>query len=259
MSYQGAEGIYFAVQNRPSTGVENKSPFQPFTNVEFVKYTTNEATVDIKVMITGPSKTYDRTFKVEINPDSTTAQLGIHYEPLTTQLVVPANAFVAYVPVKLKRALDLQTQVKTLGLKLIPNEHFALAFPEWDAIPGYTSTSEPIVTKFNASLHTLRINDFIVQPAVWSGSIQPGNREAGPFGAFTRKKIELMFRLLNLTYDDFANSTIMPQVRINVIAQYCARYLIAQFNAGTPVLEDDGRLMFFDGVPWTSIIGVKYQ
>lgn len=256
--YEGTEGVYFAVQSGPSYGGEGSWPYRPYTNVEFVKVPQDTVLVNIKVMITGPVKNYDRPFKIEINPDSTTGQAGVHYRPLPAQLIIPANAYMAYVPVTLLRTPDLQTDTKKVGLRLVENDQFKLSFPEWDALPGYTSTTSGIDSHFNASLHTIRVNDFMVQPAVWVGSIQEGNREAGIWGAFTRKKIELMFRLFNLTYADFSSTTTMPSVRSAVIASEGGRYLLEQFNAGKPVLEDDGRLMFMGSVPWTSYIGVKW-
>lgn len=259
MDYKGAEGIYFAVQYGPSYGNERVWPYWPSSDIEFVKLTANETTYQVKVMITGALKDYDRKFKVEINPDSTTAILGVHYKALPENLVIPAHAISATVPVTLMRTPDLEKEVKKVGLRLVANENFKLSFPEWDAIPGYTSSTSPIVREFDASLHTIRINDFMVQPAVWIGSIQAGNRESGQWGAFSRKKIELMCKLLDLSYADFGSTTTMPSVRSGLVASECATYLIARFNAGDPVLEDDGRLMFIGNVPWTSYIGVPWK
>lgn len=258
MQYEGVEGVYFAVQHGASWGNERSWPYQPFTNVEFVKLTGNEVTINIKVMITGPAKEYDRPFLVEIDPDSTTAQAGVHFETISKELVVPAGKMEAYVPVTLKRTNDLQTSAKSIGLKLLPNEHFKLSFPEWDAVPGYTASSTGIVQKFDASLHKINVNDFMVQPAVWIGSIQPGNMESGLWGAFSRKKIELMCRLFNLTYADFGSTATMPTVLALLIAVEGGNYLIERYNAKDPVLEDDGRLMFMGAVPWTSYIGVPW-
>lgn len=258
MGYEGVEGVYFAVQHGASYGNDKVWPYQPYTNLEFVKIPENEVTLNIKVMITGPVKNYDRIFKVEINPDSTTAQLGVHYKALPEGLLIPANQVVGYVPVTLKRSADLKTQKKTIGLKLVANENFGLSFPEWDAVPGYTSTTGAIVAEFDASLHTINLNDFMVQPAVWIGSIQAGNRESGQWGAFSQKKIELMCQLFNLTYADFNSAATMPSVLTSLIASECATFLIARYNAKDPVLEDDGRLMFIGNVPWTSYIGVAW-
>lgn len=257
MDYEGVEGVYFAVQHGASYGNERTWPYQPYTNVEFVKTEANEIQLGVKVMITGPAKDYERKFLVEVNPDSTTAQVGVHFNPFPSEIVVPAKALSANVPLTLKRVADLKKTMKTIGLRLVANQSFQLSFPNWDALPS--NTSGTVVKKFDASLHTIRINDFLVQPAVWIGSIQPGNREAGQWGAFSEKKIKLMMELMNLTYADFTSTTTMPPILSGLVASTCARYLLARYDVGDPVLEDDGRLMFVGAVPWTSYIGVPYK
>ncbi|MFD2888139.1 DUF4843 domain-containing protein [Chitinophaga cymbidii] len=254
--YEGTEGVYFAVQYGQASLSENYWPYQPTTPVSFVSYGSDEITYPVKVMITGPLKDFDRPFRVEVNPDSTTATLGVHYEALPEEVIMPANSLVAYVPVKLKRTADLQEKEVKLGLRLVANEYFGLSFPEWDAIPGYESG--PLVKEFDASMHTLYVSDFMVQPVVWRGSIQNGNRESGLWGAFTRKKLELMAELMGVTYADFASEETMPLVKSMLLTNIVQEYLIERYNAKDPVLEDDGRLMWVGSVPWTSYIGVPY-
>jgi hypothetical protein len=259
-TYEGLEGVYFAQQ----WGSPNYSewPYRPFTNVELVKVagTATEYTANIKVMFTGRVIDRDRYFKVEINPDSTTAVENVHYAPLPEEILVPANATVAYVPLVIKRSKDLQTTSKKIGLRLVANGDFGIAFPNWKSIPDLgKGTLTPADTAFDNSIHTVIVHDYIVQPAIWRGSVAAAtNRDAGPWGGFTRKKIELMYTLFNLTYDDFASTQTMPLVLQTLIAQEMGRYLIAQFNAGTPVKEEDGRLMWVEKVPWVSTVGVPY-
>lgn len=261
MGYEGMEGVYFGVRSGPSYAAPASWPFRPYTNVEFVKQpqSVQEMEIRIAVNITGPVKDYDRAFKVVVNPDSTTAQAGVHYLPFGETYVIPANAITGYIPITVKRTPDMLTTNKRLGLKLVANENFGLSFPKWKAPTDLGLTSLGTDTAFNASLHTININDLMVQPAVWRGSIQEGNREAGVWGAFTRKKLELMCTLFNLKYEDFASETTMTPVLVSLITAEMGRYLINMFNAGTPVLEDDGRLMFAGSVPWTSYIGVPYN
>jgi hypothetical protein len=254
------EGVYFAQQWGLPTFSE--FPYRSFSNVELVKLpgTITEYTANIKVMFTGPVKDYDRYFKVEINPDSTTAVVDVHYAALPESVLVPANAIEAYVPLVLKRAADLQVAGKKIGLRLVANEDFGIAFPEWKAIPDLGEGSlTPADTAFDNSLHTVIVTDFIVQPKIWRGSVNAAtNRDQGSWGGFTRKKIELMYKLFNLTYDDFGSDETMPPVLQTLITQEMERYLIKMFNAGTPVKEDDGRLMWAGAVPWTSTVGVPY-
>ncbi|WP_285010788.1 DUF4843 domain-containing protein [Pedobacter faecalis] len=255
LPYKGKEGVYFAVQHG-AQHLPNSWPFQPYSDVDFVRIGKNTVDFTIKVMITGPVKDYERTFKMEVNPDSTTAIAGKHYEAVKSDWTIPAGSVSANVTVRLNRTPDLEEKPVTLGLKLIETEDFALSFPEWDAIPGLDAGT--VVKEFDAGLHTLRINDVMIQPAVWSGSIQPGNRESGLFGVFTRKKMEFLSENLGLTYEDFSSTTTMPMARMFLVANDATAILIKRFNEKNPVLEDDGRLMWMGSVPWTSIIGVPW-
>jgi hypothetical protein len=259
-TYEGLEGVYFAQQW--GSPIYNIWPYRPYTNVELVKVagTSTEYTANIKVMFTGAVRNKDRYFKVEINPDSTTAVEDVHYAPLPESILVPANATEVYVPLLIKRTKDLQTSIKKIGLRLVAYGDFGIAFPKWKAIPDLgTGSLTPADTAFDNSIHTVFIHDFIVQPAIWRGSVNATtNRDQGSWGGFTRKKIELMYKLFNLTYDDFGSDKTMPAILVSLITQEMARYLIAQFNAGTPVKEEDGRLMFVGSVPWVSTVGVPY-
>lgn len=257
MSYKGKEGVYFAVQFGTKSLSINYWPYMPYSLVEFVSLGTDVVDFPVKVMITGPVKNYDRTFRVEVNPDSTTAVLGEHYEAIQEEWKIPAGTVSANVTVHLKRTPDLAVTPVTLGLRIIATKDFVSSFPEWDAIPALTGGT--IVPEFDAGMHILRINDIMVQPAVWPGSLQSGNRESGLFGVFTRRKMQFLIDNLDLKYEDFASSETMPQARYLLVASDAAIILKQRFDAKTPVLEEDGRLMFIGSVPWTSIIGVPYM
>lgn len=256
MSYEGKEGVYFAVRHGDTHRAESSWPYQPFSNVDFVRIGTDETVFAVKVDITGPVKDYDRTFHVEVNPDSTTATLGVHYEAVQRDWVIPAGSISTNVSVRLKRSPDLEEEPKTLGLRLVPSQDFALSFPEWDAIASLDGGMA--VDEFDASLHMLKLNDVMIRPAVWSGSIQAGNRESGMFGQFTRRKMEFFEEYLGLKYEDFASDETMPMARMKLISSDGAAILLKRFNENNPVLEDDGRLMWMGSLPWTSYIGVPY-
>lgn len=256
MGYQGEEGVYFAVRHGDDHRAEGSWPYQPYSDVDFVRINMDEVEFVVQVAITGPVKDYDRTFQVEVNPDSTTAILGQHYEAVERVWTIPAGAISTDVTVRVKRTPDLEETPQTLGLRLVATEDFVLSFPEWDAIPsldGGATTEE-----FDASLHTLRLNDIMVEPSEWSGSLQEGNRESGLFGVFTRRKMEFLTEHLGLTYEDFASPESMPLARMMLIALDATDILVRLFNEKTPVLEDDGRLMWMGSVPWTSYLGVPY-
>ena len=175
MDYEGLEGVYFAVQWGDSWGSEKTWPYQPYTNVNFISLPGDTATLSVKVMATGPVKTYDRIFLVEVNPDSTDLTENVGYLPLTREGVIKAGESAAEVEVRLIRTDILQEKEQRLGLRLVANEYFSLAFPEWDALIGSHRTG-PVYEHFDASLHTLRIADFMVEPKVWVGTaVSPYN------------------------------------------------------------------------------------
>lgn len=259
IEYQGKEGVYFAVQHGAWNGTENNWPFQPYSNVKFASVQGSDTTIRLKVRLIGPMYTYDRPFGVTIDPDSTTAELDKHYRAIPNQFVIPANSSEAFIPVTVIRTPDLKSNAKTIGLRLLASEQLALAFPEWDAIPGYTQSPDPIVQEFDASLHKVIIDDLLPKPEVWSGSVAANNLEAGNWGEYSEKKILLICEVMGLSYIDFGSRESMPTVLINLITREMAIYLQARYNAGEPVLEDDGRLMFIRGVSWTSYVGVPWK
>lgn len=256
MSYQGKPGIYFAVQHGNAAGNENTWPYQPNTYLEFFKILGQEATLNLKVMATGSVSPIDRPFTVAFNADSTSGTEGTHYAPLAGTYVIPAGEAYTYVPVTVKRTADMQDRDITIGLKLLPNEHFDLAFTQWDAIEGLWDGN--VVEHFDASLHTIVVNDIMAKPSRWVGAQNNDQSESGMFGLFSRKKLELFCELFDLTYDDFTQEATMPSVFRKQIAITTSKYLAAKLAEGNPVLEDDGRLMWVNGCSWKSYPGQPY-
>lgn len=256
MDYEGLEGVYFAVQWGDSWGGLATWPYQPYSNVEFVKIPGNTYTCNLTVMATGPVKDYDRKFKVAVVPDSTNAVEGVHYNALPAECILPAGSVSTQLPVELLRAADMQEKEITLGITLVATEDLALAFPSFDAVDGYATG--PVVPNFDASIHVLRMSDYIAEPPVWTGSIQEGGRESGLWGAFSMKKLNLMCERFNLSYSDFLSTSTMPSPLQTLIARTLSRELEELYAAGTPVLEDDGRLMYLGYCSWTSYVGVPW-
>ena len=259
MGYQGEEGVYFAVRRGHNVIYIQQWPYHPTTNVNLFSLSHKDTIVGITVALTGPQKDYDRSFHVEINPDSTSALVDEHFQIVNPAPVIPAHSSSTEVLVKLFKSADLKAARKSIGLRLKEGSELRLSFPKFQAIPGYTNTDEAIVQEFDASLHTLYVQDFLPKPAVWQGMISATNQETSLWGAYTEKKILLMCELMQLSYSDFESTKTMPIVLQQLIARQMAAHLVTQFNAGSPVLEEDGRLMYVTGVPWTSIVGTPWK
>jgi hypothetical protein len=260
MSYEGVEGIYFAVQSGRVEGSEGGWPYSPYTNVDFVKIVDDTYTVNVKVMATGELKNYDRAFRLAVSPDSTTATAGADYEAIPAEVVMPAGSLITRVPVVLHRTATMATGTVALALKLEENEHFQLTFPNWG--PPRDLTDGPVYEGFDASRHIIRVNDILVQPANWTGGFDQyaaDNPEFNMLGAFTRKKFLLLSELTGYVYIDFMTDPPMSFGLQSVLGRRLTNYLIAEYKARRAVIEDDGRLMWSEGCPWKSYENVAWD
>lgn len=256
MKYEGTDGVYFAVQWGPSYTDSTQWAFQSYTPVDFINMHGKTHTAKLRVMVTGNKKDHDRKFGVRINMDSTTAVANEDYLPLEQEYVIKAGQLYTDIPVELIRSQSIQTEKRILGINLISSEDFNLAIPTWYALtPYFTSTR---YKTFDATYHQIELTDFITKPKIWYGASNNGV-EAGLWGEFTTKKFLLICELNDLVYDDFASTATMHTIRREIINQVMKAYLQSMFDKKTPVLEDDGRLMWVMGVSWSSTIGKPYN
>lgn len=255
--YDGEEGIYFSVQFGPEHGNEQVWAHQQVTPVEFINLHGEADTLALKVMITGRIKDYDRHFSVEVVSDTTTARVGVDYQALEPHYTIKAGEYFTHIPLVVYRTEEIRTEKKALVLRLIPNEHFSIGIPEWKRLPNYwQSTVAP--GDFRADMHKVELSDFVIRPSEWIG-LENDGLEAGMWGVFTEKKYRLICDHFGLVYEDFTSPTTMPQARKANIREYMARYLQELYDQGTPILEEDGRLMWFMGVSWSSRVGVPWN
>lgn len=257
--YDGKEGVYFYVQWGPGGYDSTQLANQFYTPVEFLKIQGDEYNVKIRVMTTGRVKDYDRIFRMVVDKDSTTAEEGVNYEPFEEMQVMRAGMHYADVTICIKRDEGIQKEERVLGLRLLPTEDFSIGIPEWEWLSGMRWPDGGRM-KFDATAHKIIINDFIVKPERWPSAPEEiaGTVETGRWGIFTEKKYRLMCSILDLEYEDFTSNVTMPSARQIIIQEAMAKYLQEKYDAGTPVLEEDGRLMWFQGVTWTSVVGTPY-
>ena len=261
IDYQGKEGIYFYVQRMPISGYGDTTMWSAnaSTSIEFTKIPVADTVLKLRVRITGNIKDYDRPIKVIVNKDSTSALENTNFEMMQENHMVKAGLHYCDIPVKIKRADNLQSATLRLTLQLLENEHFRLAFEKLFSFPGIMAMPKED-EGHDPAFHHIYMNYFLVRPSEWVPKFdyQAGVAEGGLLGQFSEKKFKLISQVCNVTYDEFTSPLEMPNIRVQVISQQMRAYLINQFNSGNPVLEDDGRLMWVMTVPWTSYIGVPY-
>ena len=257
MDYKGPESIYFAVQNGYSYMSSTGWPYVPFTNVEFVKTTEDEIVVNLLLRATGESKTYPRTVEFQVVADSTNAVEGVHYS-IPNSVTLEAGHTETYIPVTLKRTEEMKSEVIKLQIKLLANNDFSLIFQSWENPEDLTSGT--IYEGFDDSRHNIICSDIIAKPANWIGSYDVTTmKEKSAFGEFSPKKFLLIQSVMGYTYRDFMSSETMTIGVQYAISRYMSNYLVGKYKAHEPVLEEDGRLMWFEYCPWSSFIGVPWD
>jgi len=82
-------------------------------------------TIYIPVTISGQRAAFPRSFKVSINPDSTSAQVGLHYRMIEGSYTIPADSGSTWLPLVLfNKDTLMETQSFKVGLTLEPNDDF---------------------------------------------------------------------------------------------------------------------------------------
>lgn len=253
MSYEGSESIYFSMQKNADP---EEDIYLPDASINLMNQAGNEVQFALNVMATGNPKDYDRPYKIGIVADSTTAVAGTDYI-LPEGGVIKAGQVSDSLYVKLLKNDKLQETSVRLYVQVLPNEHFTTTFSEF----GHDEREYNV---FDPRVYDLTFTCMMSSPYWWESYSTSNPIENGNLGYFTAKKITLINELYSLTYadwldDDEGGTGAMNLTRVKVIYKKFALYLIEQYKNRTPVLEDDGRLMWVTGCPWESIVGQAWD
>ena len=181
-------------------------------------------------------------FEQEYFPDLAAFQnseepYSVAYDEEADEYVVEANSSYAYIPVLLYRQPEMKTDTVTLGLKLVANDYFSLTFDEFDKMDKFTNGSV-VYDSFDATMHKICMTDIMPKPKQWS---------AFEFGTFTPKKLNLICQYFGYTYDDFQNDKKITYLQQTVISRKFSEVLNKAYHDGSPILEDNGQLMWVKG------------
>ena len=101
------------------------------------------------------------------------------------------------------------------------------------------------ISKYN--IDNIYVYDVMTRPTVWSGNDVYGT---GRFGKFSATKWILLMKVTNTNIDDYSSTATMPTARQDAVTQSMSAFLIEKAEARTPVLDEDGTMMYFNKVTW---------
>lgn len=241
MDYDGPDGIYL-MHYQPAGGYEYNT-----TEYNLMNSAGQEVDFPLSVTITGQIRDYDRPYLIAA-ADSSTAVAGEDYI-LPQGGVIKAGEYRDTLYVKLLKNDKLLKQKVKLVVKMQPNEHFTTDLTK------YTTKRA-----FDPRTFELSFTSMMEKPYWWEYYRDTEEVENGNLGFFTDRKIMLINELYNLTYADWLrDSPTMSLTKVEFIYRRFAKYLIQQYRNHTPVLEEDGRLMWVIGCPWVSYIGQPWD
>lgn len=243
MTYEGKDCIYFDVRNEVAWLDPDTWSHEYFSTVSFGSTLDNEITKSFKVQASGMPSSVDREFRVVVVKDSTELKEG-DFTGLASSYCIKAGETSTTVDLTFHRGAHMKNDTLQLQLALVANEHFSLMFNEIGKSPEqYSPTENP---KFdynhNASIHNIFVYDVMSRPKQWQGNDANG---LGTLGAFSAKKWMLMMEVTGTTIEDYADASTMPNIRMTAIGETMSAFLLEKARANTPVLEDDGTMMFF--------------
>ena len=128
-----------------------------------------------------------------------------------------------------------------LALRVEDNEHFKCYFPDYKNMNTYSSTGVLI----HGDSFSFTLSEMYTIPWYWRVII-----ETDYFGVWTPKKFVVINLVCGFTMDDWNNAggtgAKIIYGRCGFFATMVQKYLQEQADAGTPVVDSDGKYMQLD-------------
>lgn len=243
MTFEGKDCLYFDIRNEVAWLDPDTWSHEYFSTVSFGSTMDDEIKKSFKIQASGMPSSVDRKFSVVVVKDSTELKEG-DFTGLAESYCIKAGETSTTIELTFHRGAHMKNDTLQLQLALVANDHFSLKFDEIGKSPEQYSPTQN--SKFdynhNASIHNIFVYDVMARPKQWSGNDVTG---MGLLGAFSAKKWILMMKMTGTTIDDYADASTMPSVRQQAICQTMSTFLLEKARANTPVLDEDGSMMFF--------------
>ena len=240
-TYDGpGAGIYF--QQVASTDVDgNPLSFTDSISFSFAGYESSHTEHPLRFYIgtMGKLVDYDRTYKLIYDAEASTAEEGVDFDLLRNDFMIHANQARDTVIVTLKRSQRIRNERLVLRFRLEPNEYFTIPVDSFKNSTNWSDDAPMLPTdKF-----TVSVSEIYNAPFNW--------RHFGEeyFGVFSVSKMLEIEKVMGWTYRDWQNasSNKVAVGKFGFAARQLHNHLQGLADAGTPVLDDDGKYMQLPG------------
>lgn len=187
---------------------------------------TKETLIEIPLRYIGPVVDFDRTFKVSVDREHTTAVEGKDYVLLPDMYRIKGGASNGVLPVKILSTPDLDETTLQLVLQLEANENFNthVNFTNYDLNP------------IDLSRYRIFFSNMLLKPSWWTGSA-----EMTYLGDFSLKKVEVIFFVTQKNLDEIEKSLVRGVDLLRAIAREVQIHINYNRSIGEEILDENGR------------------
>ena len=247
MTFEGKDCLYFDIRNEVAWLDPDTWSHEYYSTVSFGTTSSDEISKSFKVQASGMPSSVDREFSVIVVEDSTELNKDIDFTGLAQSYCIKAGETSTTVDLTFHRGTHMKNDTLQLQLALVANEHFSLKFDEIGRSPEQYEPTKNAKFDYNhnASIHNIFVFDVMSKPTQWAGMEDTG---IGSLGGFSAKKWILIMELTGATVEEFSNASTMPSARMAAIGETLALFLLEKAKMKTPVLDEDGNMMFCNAV-----------
>ncbi|OMP79373.1 MULTISPECIES: DUF4843 domain-containing protein [unclassified Chitinophaga] len=123
LHYDHAANIHFDLSSGDKDSIVYTFAYTP---------TLSQDTIWLPVQLAGIQVNQDRTYSAYVETDSSTAQAGVHYEPLKSTYTLRADTGRASIPVIIYNVSDLESESVSLMIKLKATNDLGIEIPTAD-------------------------------------------------------------------------------------------------------------------------------
>lgn len=218
----------------------NALSYTDYTTLSFSSAPSNitQTTVNVPVSLMGDVTDQNRTFKLSVDAEKSTAVAGVHYDVADTACYMPAGKAKQNVPVILYRHEDLLSKQLSIVLKLEPNENFTTPLEKFKEDATWNSSD---TTMLSGTVYTIYVTEKYSKPSYWNSY---GNTY---FGTWSAKKEKMINEIMNWKHSDWSYAGFSGYPIASGKFPYAARKMREKLQAAAdamqPIYDEDGKFM----------------
>lgn len=191
--------------------------------------------VTVKTM--GNVADFDRPFVIKVDEAMSNARRGVHYDYDESKCIIKAQKAKTELPITIYRHPDLQHRLVNVYFRLEPNEYFSTELETYKGNSNWQAVSDSLCgTRFK-----LVFSEIYTCPDYWSWG--GADASLGTWSASKEKRVNALMGWTHANWERGGSDEGVKAGHIPYAAKLLRQDLQEAADAGTPVIDDDGKYM----------------